>query len=48
MVYQPVETVNHHLAGAGEFSSGDLGNFQPALTNDPGSPGPAHSAGEMV
>jgi hypothetical protein len=31
-VYQPVETVNHHLAGAGEFSSGDLGNFQPALT----------------
>jgi hypothetical protein len=32
MVYQPVETVNHHLAGAGEFSSGDLGNFQPALT----------------
>jgi hypothetical protein len=28
----PAETVNHHLPGAGEFSTGDLGNFQPALT----------------
>jgi hypothetical protein len=28
----PAETVNHHLTGAGEFSTGDLGNFQPALT----------------
>jgi hypothetical protein len=28
----PAETVNHHLRGAGEFSTGDLGNFQPALT----------------
>ena len=31
----PAETVNHHLAGAGEFSTGDLGNFQPALTQLP-------------
>jgi len=30
-----VGTVNHHLAGAGEFSTGTLGNFQPALTHDP-------------
>ena len=28
----PAETVNHHLTGAEEFSTGDLGNFQPALT----------------
>src|SRR5579872_2940426 len=28
----PAETVNHHLSGAEEFSTGDLGNFQPALT----------------
>lgn len=28
----PAETVNHHLRRAGEFSTGDLGNFQPALT----------------
>ena len=28
----PAETVNHHLPGAGEISTGDLGNFQPALT----------------
>ena len=32
MLYPPTETVNHHLTGAGEFSTGDLGNFQPALT----------------
>jgi hypothetical protein len=32
MLYPPAETVNHHLTGAGEFSTGDLGNFQPALT----------------
>jgi hypothetical protein len=32
MLYPPAETVNHHLTGAGEFSAGDLGNFQPALT----------------
>ena len=32
MLYPPAETVNHHLPGAGEFSTGDLGNFQPALT----------------
>jgi hypothetical protein len=30
----PAETVNHHLTGAGEFSTGDLGNFQPALTHE--------------
>ena len=33
MLYPPAETVNHHLTGAGEFSTGDLGNFQPALTS---------------
>ena len=33
MVYPPVETVNHHLTGAGELSTGDLRNFHPALTN---------------
>lgn len=22
----------HHLAGAGDFSTGEMGNFQPALT----------------
>ena len=27
-----VGTVNHHLTRAGEFSTGDLGNFQPELT----------------
>ena len=32
MLYPSAETVNHHLTGAGEFSTGDLGNFQPALT----------------
>ena len=32
MVYPLAETVNHHLTGAGEFSTGDSGNFQPALT----------------
>jgi hypothetical protein len=26
------ETVNHHPAGAGEFSTGEMRNFQPALT----------------
>src|SRR5579872_3519952 len=31
----PAETVNHHLSGAEEFSTGDLGNFQPALTQQP-------------
>ena len=31
-LYPPAETVNHHLAGAGEFSTGEMGNFQPALT----------------
>jgi len=25
---------NHHLAGAGEFSTGEMGNFQPALTRE--------------
>ena len=38
-LYQPIsmlnpsaETVNHHLTGAGEFSTGRMGNFQPELT----------------
>lgn len=34
MVHPPAETVNHHLTGAGEFSTGEMGNFQPALTPD--------------
>ena len=25
-------TSQHHLTGAGEFSTGEMGNFQPALT----------------
>jgi hypothetical protein len=32
MLHPPAETVNHHLLGAGEFSTGEMGNFQPALT----------------
>ncbi len=32
MVNRVAGTVNHHLAGAGEFSAGFLGNFQPELT----------------
>ncbi|MGC9969671.1 MAG: hypothetical protein ABSE56_03670 [Bryobacteraceae bacterium] len=32
ILHRSAETVNHHLAGGGEFSTGDLGNFQPALT----------------
>ena len=28
----PAETVNHHPARAGEFSTGRMGNFQPVLT----------------
>jgi hypothetical protein len=35
IVNQTAETINHHLPGAGEFSTGDLGNFQPALTSAP-------------
>jgi hypothetical protein len=31
--HHPAETVNHHLPGAGEFSTGTLGNFQPELTD---------------
>jgi len=42
-LYQPmsilnrlVGTVNHHLMRTGEFSTGDMGNFQPELTlHDP-------------
>jgi hypothetical protein len=32
MLNPPAETVNHHLTGAGEFSTGRMGNFQPELT----------------
>ena len=28
----PAETVNHHSPGAEEFSTGEMGNFHPALT----------------
>jgi hypothetical protein len=31
--HPPAETVNHHLARAGEFSTGTLGTFQPELTD---------------
>jgi hypothetical protein len=31
--YRPAETVNHHLPGAEEFSTGIVGNFQPELTH---------------
>lgn len=34
MYHRPAEPVNHHLARAGEFSTGTLGNFQPELTDD--------------
>jgi hypothetical protein len=33
MYHPPAETVNHHLARAGEFSTGTMGNFQPELTD---------------
>ena len=33
MLHPPAETVNHHLTGAGEFSTGKMGNFQPELTD---------------
>ena len=32
MLRKVVVGVNHHLMGGGEFSTGDLGNFHPALT----------------
>jgi hypothetical protein len=32
MLNPSAETVNHHLTGAGEFSTGRMGNFQPELT----------------
>ena len=35
MLHPPAETVNHHLPGAGEFSTGEMGKFQPALTLAP-------------
>ena len=35
MVQRVAGTVNTHSAGAGEFSSGEMGNFHPALTSAP-------------
>jgi hypothetical protein len=32
MLKEVVVGVNHHLMGGGEFSTGGMGNFQPALT----------------
>lgn len=32
MLHRSAGTVNHHLAGGGEFSTGGMGKFQPALT----------------
>src|SRR5947209_16804073 len=34
MYHLPAGSVNHHLARAGEFSTGTLGNFQPVLTDE--------------
>jgi hypothetical protein len=31
--HPPAESVNHHPARAGEFSTGTMGNFQPELTS---------------
>src|SRR4051812_26841052 len=36
--HPPAGTVNHHLTGAGEFSTGRMRNFQPELTSQPISP----------
>jgi len=33
MLHRPADFVNHHLARAGEFSTGTMGNFQPDLTS---------------
>src|SRR3954454_21518071 len=30
--HPPAESVNHHITGAGEFSTGTMGNFRPELT----------------
>jgi len=35
MLHRSAGTVNHHLAGGGEFSTGGMGKFQPALTAKP-------------
>ena len=32
ILHRPANFVNHHLSGAGEFSTGTMGNFQPELT----------------
>src|SRR5580658_10915419 len=32
ILHRPANFVNHHPAGAGEFSTGTMGNFQPELT----------------
>src|SRR5579862_1802303 len=32
ILHRPADSVNHHLARAGEFSTGTMGNFQPELT----------------
>jgi hypothetical protein len=33
MLYPPAETVNPHLTGAGEFSTGVLGEFSTGVDN---------------
>src|SRR5436190_22065927 len=33
--HPPAESVNHHPARAGEYSTGTMGNFQPELTVPP-------------
>jgi hypothetical protein len=33
ILWRQAETVNHHQSLRGEFSTGEIGNFQPALTS---------------
>ena len=39
---EPAETVNHHSARGGEFSTGEMRIFQPALTFGSARPGAQH------
>src|ERR1019366_10170604 len=41
MLNPPAETVNHHPARGGEFSTGRMENFKPELTIQPDSDEPA-------
>ncbi len=48
LLYPLAETVNHHLAGAGEFSTGDLANSHPALTAAPAPSGRRRATGPVA